>query len=126
QTELRFAYLTAGFALFFLWIVWWSVIRKRDLRTTDLLVMVANAAAYFGASYYLLNPNYHAYMGLFAAALGALNLILAKLVWNPKAKPEPALLAVAVTLTFLTLAVPIQFAGFRITIAWAIEGAALA
>jgi len=31
-----------------------------------------------------------------------------------------------VTLTFLTLAVPIQFAGFRITIAWALEGAALA
>ncbi len=126
QTELRFAYLTAAFALFFLWIVWWSVLRKRELRTTDLLVMVANAAAYFGASYYLLNPNYHAYMGLFAAALGGLNLLLAKLVWNPKGKPEPALLAVAVTLTFLTLAVPIQFAGFRITIAWAIEGAALA
>jgi uncharacterized membrane protein len=126
QTELRFAYLTAGFALFFLWIVWWSVIRKRELRTTDLLVIVANAAAYFGASYYLLNPNYHAYMGLFAAALGALNLLLAKLVWNPKAKQEPALLAIAVTVTFLTLAVPIQFAGFRITIAWAVEGAALA
>jgi uncharacterized membrane protein len=31
-----------------------------------------------------------------------------------------------VTLTFLTLAVPIQFAGFRITMAWALEGAALA
>jgi uncharacterized membrane protein len=128
--ELRFAYLTGAFALFFLWVVWWAVIAKRALRNTDLLVMAANAAAYFGASYYLLNPDYHAYMGLFAAALGGLNLLLAKLVWNPQAKEErdswPALLAVAVTLTFLTLAVPIQFAGFRITIAWAIEGAALA
>jgi uncharacterized membrane protein len=128
--ELRFLYITGAFALFFLWIVWWGVIQKRALRKTDLLVMAVNAAAYFGASYYLLNPNYHAYMGLFAAALGGLNLLLAKLVWNPKAKEEketwPALLAVAVTLTFLTLAVPIQFAGFRITIAWALEGAALA
>jgi uncharacterized membrane protein len=56
--------------------------------------------------------------------------LLAKLVWNPEATQErdtwPALLAIAVTLTFLTLAVPIQFAGFRITIAWALEGAALA
>jgi Predicted membrane protein (DUF2339) len=128
--ELRFAYITGTFALFFFWIVWWAVIRKRALRNTDLLVMAANAAAYFGASYYLLNPGYHAYMGLFAAALGGLNLLLAKLVWNPQATDEkdtwPALLAVAVTLTFLTLAVPIQFAGFRITIAWALEGAALA
>jgi uncharacterized membrane protein len=128
--ELRFLYITGAFALFFLWIVWWAVIQKRALRKTDLLVMAVNGAAYFGASYYLLNPNYHAYMGLFAAALGGLNLLLAKLVWNPEAVEEkdtwPALLAVAVTLTFLTLAVPIQFAGFRITIAWALEGAALA
>jgi uncharacterized membrane protein len=130
EPELQFAYITGTFALFFCWIVWWAVLCKRTLRNTDLLVMVANAAAYFGASYYLLNPDYHAYMGLFAAALGGLNLLLAKLVWKPGATEEretwPALLAVAVTLTFLTLAVPIQFAGFRITIAWALEGAALA
>jgi uncharacterized membrane protein len=128
--ELQFVYITGAFALFFFWIVWWAVIRQRALRNTDLLVMVANAAAYFGASYYLLNPGYHAYMGLFAAALGGLNLLLAKLVWKPAATEQrdswPALLAVAVTLTFLTLAVPIQFSGFRITIAWALEGAALA
>ncbi len=130
EPELQFAYITGAFALFFFWVIWWAVIRKRMLRNTDLLVMVVNAAAYFGASYYLLNPNYHAYMGIFAALLGGLNLLLARLVWNPAATTEkdtwPALLAVAVTLTFLTLAVPIQFAGFRITIAWALEGAALA
>jgi hypothetical protein len=128
--ELQFAYISAAAALFFFWIIWWSVIRKRALRNTDLMVLAVNAAAYFGASYHLLNPNYHAYMGLFAVLLGGLNLLLAKLVWNPETTQErdtwPALLAVAVTLTFLTLAVPIQFAGFRITIAWALEGAALA
>ncbi len=128
--ELPFAYITGAFVLFFFWIIWWSVIQKRVLRNTDLLVIAVNAAAYFGASYYLLNASYHAYMGIFAAALGGVNLLLAKMVWNPQATKErdtwPALLAVAVTLTFLTLAVPIQFAGFRITIAWALEGAALA
>lgn len=130
NVELQFAYITGAFALFFFWIIWWAVIQKRELRNTDLLVLAVNAAAYFGASYYVLNPTYHAYMGLFAAALGGVNLLLAKLVWNPAATKErdtwPALLAVAVTLTFLTLAIPIQFAGFRITIAWALEGAALA
>jgi uncharacterized membrane protein len=128
--ELQFGCITGAFVLFFCWILWWTVVRKRALRNTDLVVMVANAAAYFGATYFLLNPNYHAYMGLFAALLGGLNLLFAKLVWNPQAATErdtwPALVAVAVTMTFLTLAVPIQFAGFRITIAWALEGAALA
>jgi len=123
--ELRYGYITGAFALFFFWIVWWCVISKRTLRNTDLLVMVANAAAYFGASYYLLNPTYHAYMGLFAAALGGLNLLLAKLVWKDS-DTRSAQVALAVTLAFLTLAVPIQFAGFRITMAWALEGAVLA
>ena len=130
NVELQFAYITAAFALFFFWIIWWAVIQKRELRNTDLLVLAVNAAAYFGGAYYVLNPTYQAYMGLFAAALGGVNLLLAKLVWNPTATKErdtwPALLAVAVTLTFLTLAIPTQFAGFRITIAWALEGAALA
>jgi uncharacterized membrane protein len=121
--ELRFAYITGAFVLFFLWIVWWGLIRQRALRNTDLLVMVANAAAYFGASYFLLNPQYHVYMGLLAAALGGLHLFLARLVWKDR---QAALLGIAVTVTFLTLAIPIQFGGFRITMAWALEGAALA
>ena len=72
--ELSFVYITAAFALFFFWSLWWTSIRKRTLRHSDLFVLAANSAAYLGASYYLLNPNYHAYMGLLAAALGGLNL----------------------------------------------------
>jgi len=54
---------------------------------------------------------------------------LARMLWKPDAVEQrdswPALLSLAVTLTFLTLAVPIQFSGFRVTIAWALEGALL-
>lgn len=125
KPELEFLFITVAFALFFFWVIWWAIIRKRALRSTDMLVMAANAAAYFGASYMLLNSGYHAYMGLFAAALGGLNLLLARVMFK-ETDARPSQLAIAVTLTFLTLAVPIQFAGFRITMAWAIEGAALA
>jgi uncharacterized membrane protein len=122
--------LSLGFVLFFAWSPWWTVIRKRALRQTDHTVLVANAALYFGAAYTLLEPSYRAYMGLFAVVLGAVHLGLARALWRPELDDEksswPALLAVAVTLAFLTLAMPIQFTGFRITIAWALEGAALA
>jgi hypothetical protein len=127
--EATFGGLSAAFVLFFLWIIWWSVWQKRTVRSTDLLVLGVNGASYFGASYYLLDPAYHAYMGLFAAALGAAHLLTAKLLWNPELTQDkdkwPALLSVALTLTFLTLAIPIQFTGFRITIAWALEGTLL-
>jgi len=122
--------LSLGFILFFAWSPWWTVIRKRALRQTDLTVLVGNAALYFGAAYTLLEPGYRAYMGLFAVVMGAVHLGLARALWRPELDDEksswPALLAVAVTLAFLTLAMPIQFTGFRITIAWALEGAALA
>lgn len=125
-----FGLLTAGFGLFFLWILWWGVWRSRTLRSTDLLVMAGNAAAYFAASYALLNAVYRDYMGFLSAAVGAVHLLAAKLLWTPEASAEedlrPAQFTAALTLTFLTLAIPIQFNGFRITIAWALEGAALA
>jgi uncharacterized membrane protein len=69
-------------------------------------------------------------MGLLALALGALHLVLTKLLWvsEPSREPEtwPALVSIGVAFAFVTLAVPVQFAGFRITIAWALEGLALA
>ena len=125
-----FLLLSIAFFLFFAWTIWWAEARKRALRSTDLFVLAANAATYFGASYFLLNPIYHDYMGLFAVVLAAPHLAIAKILWKPESTDEqerwPAMLAVAVTLTFLTLAIPIQFTGFRITIAWALEGAVLA
>ncbi len=132
QPEARmatFGLLSLGFALFYLWVIWWGPWKRRPLRTPDLAVLALNGAAYFGVSYYLLDATYHDYMGLFAVTLAAAHLLAAKLLWNPEAADErvlwPALLAVSITLTFLTLAIPIQFVGFRI-IAWVLEGAALA
>ena len=43
----------------------------------------------------------------------------------PDADQRPVLLALGIALSFLTLAIPIQFTGFTITIAWAIQAAAL-
>jgi uncharacterized membrane protein len=41
------------------------------------------------------------------------------------ADTRPILLALGIAISFLTLAIPIQFTGFTITIAWAMQGAAL-
>jgi uncharacterized membrane protein len=62
-------------------------------------------------------------MGLLAAAVGGVHLLLAR---RYESRSEAQNLTLGIALAFATLAVPIQFAGFRITIAWALEGAALA
>ena len=123
-----FLWCSPGFALFFLWTAWRTLIHGRTARPAELWLLAANAAAYFGTAYFLLDPVYHQYVGAFALGLAILYALLARLVWRQGEGQEAWLgqLAAAIAIAFLTLAIPIQFTGFRITIAWALEGAALA
>lgn len=123
-----FLWCSPGFALFFLWTAWRTLIHGRTARPAELWLLAANAAAYFGTAYFLLDPVYHQYVGAFALGLAILYALLARLVWRQGEVQEAWLgqLAAAIAVAFLTLAIPIQFTGFRITIAWALEGAALA
>ncbi len=108
---------------------------------SDLGILALDGLFYFLLCYSLLNPLYSAYLGLFAVALAALHLLAAWMMWKqaapdaessanllaseaPSRQLSPILLSAGLALTFLTLAIPIQFSQFRITMAWAIEGAA--
>ncbi|MEO7144874.1 MAG: DUF2339 domain-containing protein [Bryobacteraceae bacterium] len=121
--------LTAGFLLFFAWTQWRLIGEKQSEHNAAMLALALNGPAYFAASYALLNAGYRDWMGLFAAALAGLHLSAGIAMWRSKPEterdPTPALLAAGVAIGFLTLAAPIQFSGFRITLGWALEGAAL-
>lgn len=120
-----FGNLTAAFLLFAAWPVFWALVRRRALRYQDLVVMAANSALYYGASYGGLHAGYHAYLGLLAAGVGALNLAVALALWKRTEDKRPSLLGAGLALAFLTLAIPVQLSAYRITVAWAVEAAAL-
>ena len=113
-----FAAISAVFLIFFAWALW-----RAPAQVPGLGLIAANAAIYYAASYALLNPAHHQYMGLLAAAVGGIHLLLAR---HFEARSDEQTLTLGVAIAFVTLAVPIQFAGFRITLAWALEGAVLA
>lgn len=83
---------------------------------------VLSAACYFSAGYDLLDPRYRAWMGLFACVLALAHLGLAR---ELRRHAHDSGLYEGIALCFTTLAIPIQFAGYRITMGWALEGAAL-
>jgi uncharacterized membrane protein len=118
SADAPFAAISAAFVIFFAWAIW----RKAD-EPAGLAVVAANAAVYFAASYRLIDATHHQYMGLLAAGVGGIHLPLAR---RYKVRSDAQNFILGVAIAFVTLAVPIQFAGFRITIAWALEGAALA
>ena len=89
-----------------------------------LWLLAVNTGVYFVGSYELLDHQFHEGMGAFALALALLHGGLAGAAWGKR--KELGQLAAAMAVVLLTLAVPIQFVGFRITILWSLEAAVLA
>ncbi len=118
------ALLTAAFLLFLAWPVWRVYGRRATLRPQDLLLATLNAGLYFGAMYAQLESSQPGAIGLLAIAVALAELGLARLVW--RRDHQGAVLAAGIGWVFLVLAVPFQFAGYRVTIVWAAESAALA
>ncbi len=114
--------LSASFLLYLGWPVWRAA-RRQPLRLQELAVVAMNAALYFGTCYGLLETRYAGYEGLFAIAVAAVVMGTARWLWDNDARG--ALLAAGIAWVLLVLAVPIQFAGYRVTVAWALESAAV-
>jgi hypothetical protein len=88
-----------------------------------LWLLALNTGAYFAGTYALLDHQYHSSMGAFTFGLALAHAFLAKAVWNRDRRVGE--LAAAMVTVLLTLAIPIQFVGFRITMLWSLEAAAL-
>jgi uncharacterized membrane protein len=122
-------WLTAAMLLFLAWVPWRLLVRRVSPAPRELALPAVNGLAYFSVCYDLLRPDYQSYLGLFSVGLAALHLATGYLLWSRQAAGErdrrPVLLCAGLALVFLTLAAPIQFTGYRITIAWSLEAAAL-
>ena len=80
----------------------------------------------FATAYHRLNPTHHDWMGALAIILALLYAGIAKLLLSRGVKSRrDILLLIAVALTFVTIAIPIQLRSNWITIAWAVEGVAI-
>jgi hypothetical protein len=114
--------VSTAYLLFLAWPAWRASLRKGALRFNDLTLIVLNPAFYFGAAYALLQDGYRGWAGIFAAAVAVAQMAAARRLAPLDARSS--LLAAGAAWVLLVLAVPIQLAGYRITIAWALEGAA--
>ncbi|PWT97011.1 MAG: hypothetical protein C5B51_32200 [Terriglobia bacterium] len=121
---LTLLFLTASLALFLAWPLWRVRRRRQILRVPDLLILAVNPGFYFAACYSLLERGYESYAGLLAVILAFVEAGAAQLLGNHDRRGNT--LAVAMAWVLFVLAAPLQFAGYRVTIAWALEGAAIA
>ena len=92
----------------------------------DYFLMGANAFFFAFVGYTIFNPLYHAYLGFGSACVAVVYIAFAFMV--NKANPGDRALNIflpGLAVTFLSIAVPLQFSGSWIAVAWLVEAAAL-
>jgi uncharacterized membrane protein len=120
---------SAGFVLFAVSSWWRNAILDESPGASDMSVFALNGAIYYSVAYSVLQHDYHHWLGLLAVAVAASYLAFGMFLYRKSAAKEAdmrmVLLALGVSVAFLTLAIPIQLTGFTVTIGWAIQAAAL-
>jgi uncharacterized membrane protein len=121
-----FIFQTAIFLLFLLAHLARELIRREQETLEDALLLLASPFTFFATTYHLYNPTHHDWMGAFAISMALVYASAAKLLLSRSMKSRrEILLLIAVALTFVTIAIPIQLRSNWITIAWAVEGLAI-
>jgi uncharacterized membrane protein len=93
---------------------------------TDYFLLGANALAFAVIGYVLLNPVYHSILGFCSVAIALIYMVVAYLV-NKTNYADKALniFLPGLAVVFLSVAVPLQFSGPWIAVAWFVESIAL-
>lgn len=92
----------------------------------QLAILTINTFVFYGVGMSILNGFHPEFKGLFTTFIAVLNLIYAWFLYKKFGIDKTAVyLLIGLTLTFVTLAIPIQFAGHYITLFWAGEAVLL-
>lgn len=116
--------------LFYLVFVLMNVINnikeKRKFGAIDLSILISNTFIFYGTGMLILS-NYHPELeGLYSILMGLFNLVCSWLLYKKfKADEKLVYLMIGLTLTFITLAAPVQLHGNYITLFWALEAVLL-
>lgn len=88
--------------------------------------IIANTFLYFGFSYLVLADWQSSFIGLFTLLFAFYNISYASILYRRLGSDKTNIyLLVGIALSFVTLAVPLQFEGNQITLFWAVEAALL-
>ena len=118
--------LTVIFLIFVGATTLFHILWRRAPATTDLALMVLNAATYFGISYGLLFEELRPWIGGFTVLLAlTYGLLGFGILARGREVVYLSFFALGIAVVFLTIAIPVQLGGPWISVAWAAEGTVL-
>ena len=99
---------------------------KGDLTKTQLVMLTVNNFVFYGIGVLVLSNFKPELTGLYTALLALINMGYSILLYKKFGLDKRGVyLLIGLSLTFITLAIPVQFSGNNITIFWALEAVLL-
>lgn len=121
-----FIFATVFYVLFSIITIIHNLRKKGALSTADYIVLLGNNFFYFSAGLTILNHWNESMQGVFTISLALFNLVYTAVLYKKFRLDRNAVyLFLGLTLTFVTLTIPIQFEGNYITMFWAAEAVLL-
>ncbi|MCD6065560.1 MAG: hypothetical protein K0S33_386 [Bacteroidetes bacterium] len=121
------AFLTIFFLTFYITFIGYKVIRKIPFQAIDIVTLMSNSLIYFGLGYYVLNNQFtEMYLGLFCVFNAVIHMAVAWITWSRKVTDKNILYFIlALVFTYITIAIPVQLEGSKVTLCWFAEMLAL-
>lgn len=99
---------------------------KGAFTKTELSILTTNTFLFYTAGMIILKQYHPEFKGIFTTLLALFNLLYATVLYKKFGIDKKVVyLLIGLTLTFITLAIPIQFQGNQITLFWAAEAVLL-
>ena len=103
-----------------------NIKERRKFAALDLTILISNTFLFFGGGMQILSYYHHELKGIFSVLLAGFNLVCSFLLYKKfKADVKLVYLMIGLTLTFITIAAPVQLHGNYITLFWALEAVLL-
>ncbi|WP_379093114.1 DUF2339 domain-containing protein [Pedobacter sp. UC225_65] len=112
------------FITFYITNLAYKVIKKEQFQIIDIIILLLNSFIFYGIGYYALlqNPKATELLGLFTLGNAIIHFVVSLIIYKRKlADKNLFYFILAMVITFITMAVPVQLNGNWVTIFWAIE-----
>ncbi|RZJ79364.1 MAG: DUF2339 domain-containing protein, partial [Flavobacterium sp.] len=116
------------FITFYITNLAYKVVRKEQFTITDVIILLLNSFVFYGIGYYALNesPNGSELLGLFTLGNAIIHFVVSLIIYKRKlADKNLFYFILAMVITFVTMAVPVQLSGNWVTIFWVVEASIL-
>ena len=123
-----FLFLSVFYLIFYVTYLSYNLIRKELFNTLDVILILINSFVFYGIGYALLNahPSGSQYLGLFTLITALIQALVCVIIYKMKLAEWHLFYFIStLALTFITIAIPVQYTGNWVTLLWVGEAGLL-